>query len=172
MQCVHNTYFHNVSTVTGVRGGLQREPLARDLRALVRRRQRARGRARSAVATAAGRAAHDTTSLVLLDYVELLLDELVGGVERGAAALPTCVRPKRVLLRLEMLRQRLASRWADGLLRGLRAHGLLRRLRSTLERLLRVADNVGPRDAAREPSRETACAADAARPGGARQRGP
>src|ERR1041384_4064826 len=63
------------------------EPLARDLRALVRRRKRPGGRALPAVATSARRAAHDASTLMLLDDMQLLFDDDIGGVERAAAAM-------------------------------------------------------------------------------------
>lgn len=58
-----------------------REPLARHLRARVRRGQRRRRGALQALPTAARRAAHDASALVLLDGVQLLFDDLVGDVQ-------------------------------------------------------------------------------------------
>jgi hypothetical protein len=82
---------------------------------------------------------------VLLDDVQLLLDDLVGGFERGAAAVPTERGAKRVLLCLEVRRQRLAAGRSNGLLLALEGRGLLGRLRALLERPLRVADQRGLR---------------------------
>ncbi len=75
--------------------------------------------------------------------MELLLDEVVRGVERGAPALSTRRGPKHVPLRFEVLRERLASGRAHRLLRRLRADWLLRRFRAALERPLRVTDDGG-----------------------------
>jgi hypothetical protein len=71
---------------------------------LVRRRQRARRRALTAVAAAAGRAPDDAPTLGLLDDVQLLLDDDVSRVERLAAAVGTGVGAERVTLGLEMRR--------------------------------------------------------------------
>src|ERR1041384_2122868 len=68
------------------------EPLARDLRALVWRWERVRGRALSAVAAPASRAAHDASTLMFLDDVQLLLDDDICGVECAAAAVRARVR--------------------------------------------------------------------------------
>ena len=46
---------------------------------------------------------------MLLHDVELLFDDLVGSVELGATAMIAVLRPQRVLLGLEMSRERLAS---------------------------------------------------------------
>src|SRR5262249_32474026 len=103
------------------------EPLTRDLRALVRCRERARGRALSAVAAPASRAAHDASTLMLLDDVQLLLDDDIRGIERAAAAVRARVRPPVVRLSLEVRRDRLAPRRPTRLGRGL---GLGRQRRS------------------------------------------
>lgn len=49
-----------------------RQPVARDLRAVVRRGERSWGRAPTTVATATARAPHDAAPLVFLDDVQLL----------------------------------------------------------------------------------------------------
>jgi hypothetical protein len=48
---------------------------------------------------------------MLFDDVMLLLNNDVGGIERGAATVRAALGAKRVFLGLEMLRHRLASRW-------------------------------------------------------------
>ncbi len=83
------------------------QPIAGDLGALVRRRPRARCRAAAAAAAPARRAADDATTLVLLDDVELLLDDLVGHVERVAAAVEADVRAQLVGLDLVWCQKRI-----------------------------------------------------------------
>src|SRR6478609_3043886 len=63
-----------------------REPLASDFRTLVRSRQRAEGGALTARSAAAGVAPHDAATLVLLDDVKLLFNELVSYIQGMAAA--------------------------------------------------------------------------------------
>ncbi len=92
-----------------------RQPGARDLGALVRRRQRPRRRALAAVTTAAGRTLHDAAPLVLLHDVQLLLGQHLGDVEGAAAAVCARVGTQRVSFDLEMRGQRLAPRRATRL---------------------------------------------------------
>src|SRR5690606_6227756 len=86
-----------------------REPLARDLRALVGRGQRTRRRACAAASAARRRALHDASTLVLFDDVQLLLDDLIDHVELEAAAVLAAVGAEHVFLRFEVRRQRLAA---------------------------------------------------------------
>lgn len=75
-----------------------REPITGDLGALIGRGQR-RGRgAREARAAATRGPLHDAPTLMLLDHVQLLLEDLVDDVELGAAALRALLRAERVHL--------------------------------------------------------------------------
>ena len=102
-----------------------REPLARDLRALVGRGQRARRRALAARAAATRGATHDAAALVLLDDVQLLFDDLVDHVERGARrSARTRVGAARAL-RLRDGSVRLAPAWARAFVFGCALRRLL-----------------------------------------------
>lgn len=68
------------------------EPLARDLGAVTGSTEGARRGALAALPAAIGVTSHDAATLVLLDDVKLLFDELVGGVQRGATARGTRLR--------------------------------------------------------------------------------
>jgi len=122
-----------------------REPLARDLRALVGRWERAGCRSPPARAATASRALHDAPPLVLLDDVELLFDDAVHHVERRAAAVHAGFGRECVRLDVEMPRQGVAARPLRRSLRARLLCGLHRRLWSRLERLHRLVGEHGRR---------------------------
>jgi hypothetical protein len=82
---------------------------------------------------------------VLLDDVELLLDDLVGDIERAAAAVSASVGAQLVRLDLEMRRQRLAPRGPAWRRRLLLSRGKRRRHRPVGERSLRLGLDEGRR---------------------------
>lgn len=112
------------------------EPLTGDLRTLVRCRQRPPCRAAAAAATRARRTSDEPPALVLLHDVQLLLDQLLSGIQRRAAAVTAGIGPQRVLLGLEMLGYRLAARGSARLLLARLGRRLLRRRRPMVERAL------------------------------------